>query len=155
MLQRIQSIYLLAASLVMFALFLFPVAHDVYINGIPSTIKVTGIYQDAGGAMHLVTPFTVLTIVTVVVAIVPLIVIFLFKDRKKQITFSYGAIFVILAYTFWLSQTVKTATGGFEMKTSNFGIGVILSSLSILLLIMAAKAIGRDEKLVKSADRLR
>jgi hypothetical protein len=155
MLQRIQSIYLLFAALVIFALYLFPLTHNVYINNVPNTIKVTGIYQDVNGAQTLVTPFTALSIVTAIVGLVPLAIIFMYKNRKQQITLCYTAIVVIIAYSFWLSQSVKSATGGFEMTTSNFGIGIFLSSLSVVLLILAAKSIQRDEKLVKSADRLR
>lgn len=155
MLQRIQSIYLLFAALVILALFLFPVAHGIYLNNVPSTIKVTGIYQDVNGAQTLTTPFTMLSIVTVIVGLVPLVIIFLYKNRKQQINLCYGAILIIIGYSFWLSQAVKTATGGFEMKPSNFGIGIFLSSLSIVLMILAVKSIQKDEKLVKSADRLR
>jgi RsiW-degrading membrane proteinase PrsW (M82 family) len=155
MLQRIQSIYLLFAALVIFALFLFPVAHNIYIDGVASTIKVTGIYHDVNGQQQQTTPFTTLSIVTAIVGLVPLVVIFMYKNRKQQITMCYVAMLVIIGYSFWLSQVVKTATDGFEMKTSNFGIGILLSSLSIVLLIFAAKSIGRDEKLVRSADRLR
>lgn len=155
MLQRIQSIYLLFAALVIFALFAFPVAHNVYLNGIPSTIKVTGIYQDVNGAQHQTTAFTVLGIVTAIVGLIPLALIFQFKNRKQQINLCYVAILIIIGYSFWLSQSVKSATGGFEMTTSNFGIGIFLSSLSIVLMILAVKSIQKDEKLVKSADRLR
>ena len=38
---------------------------------------------------------------------------------------------------------------------SNYGIGIILLSVSILFVVLAQKAIQRDDKLVKSADRLR
>jgi MFS superfamily sulfate permease-like transporter len=155
MLQRIQSIYLLFAALVILALFLFPVAHNVYLNGIPSTIKVTGIYQDVNGVQQLTTPFTVLSIATAIVGLIPLVIIFLYKNRKQQINLCYAAILVIIGYSFWLSQAVKTAIDGFVMKTSNFGIGVLLFSISIVLMILAVKSIQKDEKLVKSADRLR
>lgn len=155
MLQRIQSIYLLFAALVIFALFLFPLAHNVYLDGVPSTIKVTGIYHDVNGQQQQTTSFTTLAVVTAIVGLIPLAVIFAYNNRKKQITYCYVAILAIIAYSFWLSQAVKTATGGFQMSTSNFGIGIFLSSLSIVLLILAVKSIQKDEKLVKSADRLR
>jgi hypothetical protein len=45
MIQRIQSIYLLLAGILIFALYLFPLAHNVDLNGILTTIKVTGLYQ--------------------------------------------------------------------------------------------------------------
>lgn len=155
MIQRIQSIYLLLASLVMFLLFLFPVVHNVYVGGVPSTISVTGIYQDVNGQQAHTQSFIALIAATAIVAIIPLILIFLYKNRKQQINLCYGYIAVVIGYTFWLSQTVKGYTGDVELKTSNFGIGALLSSVSIVLVIFAFKAIQRDEKLVKSADRLR
>ena len=64
-------------------------------------------------------------------------------------------ILVIFGYSFWMAQTVKSFTGGAELTTNNFGIGALLSTVSIILVLGAAKAIQRDENLVKSADRLR
>lgn len=155
MLQRIQSVYLLFASLVVWALFLFPLVHNVYVNGIPSTIKVTGVFQDVNGVQAHTQTFVALIVATAVVAILPLILIFLYKNRKQQIMLCYGYILVLFGYSFWLAQNVKSATGGADLTTNNFGIGMLLSSISVVLAIMAAKAIQRDEKLIKSADRLR
>jgi len=155
MLQRIQSIYLLFASLVIFALFLFPLAHNVYYAGMPATIKVTGVFLDANLKQVHMQTFTGLIIGTVVAGILPLILIFLYKNRKQQMMLCYVYIFVIIGYSYWMAETVKSVTGGFTMTTNNFGIGALLSSISIVLMIFAAKAIQRDEKLVKSADRLR
>lgn len=155
MLQRIQSVYLFFAAILLFALFLFPVIHNVYINGIASTVKVTGVYQDAAGQQRQTAPFTLLSIVTTIVALVPLAVMLLYQNRKKQITWCYIAILIIIAYSFGLSQVVKNTVGDLQIKTDNVGIGMFLSSISIVLLILAAKSIQRDEKLVRSADRLR
>lgn len=155
MLQRIQSIYLLFASLVTFALFLFPVAHNVYINGVPSTIKVTGIFQDVNGQQVHTQTFVALIAATAVMAILPLVLIFLYKNRKQQVMLCYVYMFVVIGLSYWMAQTVKAATDGFVMNTSNFGIGALLSSISIVLALLAAKSIQRDEKLVRSADRLR
>ncbi|MDB5109530.1 MAG: hypothetical protein JWR67_644, partial [Mucilaginibacter sp.] len=49
MLQRIQSIYLLLASLALFALFIFPLVHNVYVDNKPVTVMITGLYQDING----------------------------------------------------------------------------------------------------------
>ena len=155
MLQRIQSIYLLLAALAILALFLFPLAHNVYVDGTPINIMVTGTYQDAGGQQQLRDHFTALTAVTAVVGLLPLIIIFLYKNRKRQIAFCYGVILVIIAYSFWLAQAAKTVTGGVMLDVKNFGIGLFLCPISIVLLILAIKNIQRDEKLIKSADRLR
>ena len=155
MIQRIQSVYLLLASLIIFALFLFPLVHNVYVAGVPSTIMVTGIYQDVNGVQAHTQSFIVLIAATVVVAILPLLLIFLYKNRKQQVLLCYLYILVIFGYSFWMAETVKSYTGGAPLNTNNFGIGALLSSVSIILILLAAKAIQRDEKLVKSADRLR
>lgn len=155
MLQRIQSIYLLFASLVLFALFFFPLAHNVYVADKPVSIMVTGIFQDDNGAQKYTEHFVALTAITAIAALMPLVIIFLFKNRKLQITLCYSAILVLIGYSFWMAQTVKKAVGSVQLDTRTMGIGLFLTSLSIVLLILAAKSIQRDEKLIKSADRLR
>ncbi len=155
MLQRIQSIYLLLAGLVIFLLFLFPMVHNVYVNGVPSTISVTGVYQDVNGQQAHTQSFIPLIAATAIVGIIPLFLIFQYKNRKRQINLCYVYILMVIGYSFWVSQTVKGITGDVALSTSNFGIGALLSSVSIVLTIFAYRAIQRDEKLVKSADRLR
>jgi predicted branched-subunit amino acid permease len=156
MLQRIQSLYLLAAGLVLAALFVFPLVHDVSVHGNILTLMVTGVYQDINGTLTHTVSFMPLTIATVFVALSPLPVIFLYKDRRKQINLCYGLMFLIIAYSYWVSQTVKDAIADAYLKIpDNYGIGIILLSLSLLLIVLAQKSIQRDEKLVKSADRLR
>ena len=156
MLQRIQSIYLLLASLALFALFLFPLVHNIYVDGKkPITLMVTGVYQDVNGQNTHTEFFAGLTIATAILGIIPLIIIFLYKNRKQQIAFSYSALLVIIGYSFWLSQAAKKVMGSIQIDTHNWGIGLFLSSLSMLLVLLAIRAIKADEKLVKSADRLR
>jgi predicted permease len=123
------------------------------VNGVPSTIKVTGIFQDLNGTQT--QSFVALIAATAVVAILPLVLIFLYNNRKRQLALCYGLIVVIIGYSFWVAQTVKSFTGGADLTTNNFGIGALLSSVSIVLVLAATKAIQRDEKLIKSADRLR
>ena len=156
MLQRIQSIYLLAASLVLFALYFFPLAHNVYVNNASVTIMVTGIFQDVNGAQKSIESFTALTAITAIVALIPLVIIFLFKNRKQQLALCYGTILVLFGYSFWMAQTVKKAVGeGVQLDTHTMGIGLFLTSISIIMLLLATKGIKNDEKLIKSADRLR
>jgi FtsH-binding integral membrane protein len=156
MLQRIQSIYLLAASLVLFALYFFPLAHNVYVNNASVTIMVTGIFQDVNGVKKSIESFTALTAITAVVALIPLVIIFLFKNRKQQLALCYGTILVLFGYSFWMAQTVKKAVGeGVQLDTHTMGIGLFLTSISIVMLLLATKGIKNDEKLIKSADRLR
>ena len=155
MLQRIQSIYLLLATLCLVALFIFPFIHDVYVDGQLLTIKITGVYQDVNGQQQNIKQFTLLTIANVFVALLPLVIIFLYKNRTLQKTLCYIAMLVIIGFSFWVSHCAKIAIDDAVISMSNYGVGVILLSVSILFIVLAQKAIQRDDKLVKSADRLR
>jgi ABC-type proline/glycine betaine transport system permease subunit len=155
MIQRVQSVYLFLASLAMFALYLVTIANNVYLNSTPTNIKVTGLFQDVNGAQSQIQPFVALTAVTALVALVPLAIIFFFRNRKRQITLCYSAILVIIGHSFWLAQTVKKATDGVLLNSNNFGVGLFIPPIAILLILLAIKSIKKDEALVKSADRLR
>lgn len=155
MIQRIQSIFLLLASLAIFALFLFPIAHNVYIDNIPKNIKVTGIYEEVAGQMVRTTSFLSLTIVSIIMGIIPLIIIFRYKNRKQQLALCYGFIFAMIGFSFWMSQTVQNIVETARIRTENYGIGALLSSFSIIFILLAIRGIKSDEKLIKSADRLR
>jgi hypothetical protein len=155
MLQRVQSIYLLLASLALFALFLFPLIHNIYVDGKPITLMVTGVYQDVNGQNIHTDFFAGLTIATAIIGVIPLAIIFLYKNRKQQIALGYSALLIIVGYSFWLSQEAKKVMGSVQIDTHNWGIGLFLSSVSMLFILLAIRAIKGDEKLVKSADRLR
>jgi predicted permease len=155
MLQRIQSIYLFLAGLAIFALYLFPLVHNVYVDSTPTSIMVTGSYTDAGGQQQMQTHFVALSAVTAIVGLIPIVIIFLFRNRKQQIAFCWSALLVVIGYSFWIAQVAKSITGPVTLQFNNFGIGMLLCPLSIIFLIGAVRSIQRDEKLVKSADRLR
>ena len=84
MIQRIQTIYLLVAGLVLFGLFLFPYVHYNDLVGLGKDVKVTGIYgTSAGLPTHETGFYYILQIIaTVVVGLLPLYTIFKFKNRK-------------------------------------------------------------------------
>ncbi|RYZ95723.1 MAG: DUF4293 family protein [Sphingobacteriaceae bacterium] len=156
MIQRIQTVYLFLATLILLALYLFPLIHNVNINGTISNISIQGVYQQLADQKQYTVQFFALKILTAPVAILPTLIIFFYKKRKQQIALCYSVILVIIGFSFWLAQTVKGVTAdGLQVEFSNMGIGMFLSSIAIILLILALKAIQRDEKLVRSADRLR
>jgi len=155
MLQRVQTIWLFFATAAIFSLFLFPYIQVVDTDGIAKVLKVTGVYQNIGGQVVQTQPFTILTIATVILGLLPFVIIFFYQDRKKQVAICYVAIVAILGFSFWLVQSAKQVLGNVTLQVSNYGIGVILPSLAILFILLALKGIRKDEKLIKSADRLR
>lgn len=155
MLQRIQSVWLFLSAVSLLALFLFPYIQVLNADGTGKAIMITGIQENVNGQAVQTESYTALTITTVIIAVVPLAAIFFYRDRKRQIAMCYLGIILILGYSFWLVQVAKNASAGSTLGWQNYGLGIILPSLSIFFIILALRGIRRDEKLIKSADRLR
>lgn len=154
MIQRIQSVWLFFATAAIFSMFLFPYT-QFFDNGSAKVIKVTGVYAGLNGQVVQTQAFTLFTIATVIVALIPFILIFLYKNRKRQMTFSYLTILVLFAHSFWLSRLAKPVVGDTTLEIGNYSIGAILPSIAIIFILMAIRGIRKDEKLIKSTDRLR
>ena len=88
--------------------------------------------------------------ISIVLAVIS---IFNFKKRKGQFVLNRLNIisnFVLLGVFVYRSLTLSG-----ETLVSEKGIGVLFPIISIVFLVLANKAIKRDEDLVKSVDRLR
>ncbi|MCM4154781.1 DUF4293 domain-containing protein [Gramella sp. AN32] len=136
MLQRIQTIYLLLAIFVSAGLiFVFPIwensaGEDVFALDV---LMAFGMFI-ASAAMSLVS-------------------ILIFKNRKLQ--FVLGRLNIILNFFLLGVFVYWSLTLPGEMDISEKGIGMFLPIISIVFLVLANKAIKKDEDLVKSVDRLR
>ena len=136
MLQRIQTIYLLATMGVSVGLiFVFHL-----------WVTDSGILVYASNNILLLTLF-------ITSAVLACIAIFKYKNRKLQ--FILGRLNIILNFFllgFFVYQSLNISG---ETAVSEKGIGMLLPIVSIVLLALANKAIKKDEDLVKSVDRLR
>ncbi len=137
MLQRIQTIYLLLAFVATGILpFLFPLW--TMSNEKEYFFMQNQIYTVLFG---LTTTLTVLSIVS-------------FKKRQNQ--FVIGRLNIILNLILLGLFVYRSLTiSGETLTVSEKGIGMFLPVLAIVLLVLANKAIKKDEDLVKSVDRLR
>lgn len=155
MLQRIQSVWLFLATCCIFALLLFPYVHLLDPDGTTRAVKVTGVYENLNGQVIQTEPFLALTIATVILALLPFVIIFFYKNRKRQITLCYVTILLIIGLSFWTAQVAKAQAGNSALGLENYGLGVALPPIAILFVILALRGIRNDEKLIRSADRLR
>ena len=143
MIQRIQTIYLFLASIVSGGL--------IFIFNLWNTIKEKIFVVDLFSKEAIT--FKVIPFMFIMSAILSLVAIFLFKNRKLQ--FVIGRIIILinlflLGLLIYLSLTLSG-----ETSVSEKGIGMFLPILVVLLIVLANKAIKKDEDLVKSVDRLR
>jgi len=136
MLQRVQTIYLLLSAFGIGALYVwFPVVQDELGKWV--------IEKNEPLVVGLIMGSVVLAFISIVN----------FKKRKFQFVLNRLNIilnFILLGVFVYRSLKVPG-----ETLVSEKGIGVLLPIISIVFLVMANKAIKKDEDLVKSVDRLR
>ncbi|HCN83256.1 MAG TPA: DUF4293 domain-containing protein [Sphingobacteriaceae bacterium] len=155
MLQRIQTVWLFLATVCLFSLFLFPYVQLLDLGGTAKVIKVTGVYESINGQVVQTEAFLRLTISTVIIALVPFVIVFYYQNRKRQMALGYAAILAVVIYSFALANTARKIIGDTQLKLDNYSIGALLPSLAIFFIVLAVRGIRRDEKLIRSADRLR
>ena len=143
MIQRIQTVYLLLAAIVAGGLiFVFSLWVQNEIS-----IYVLDLFSSENVLLKVV-PFAFLAS-----AIMAFLTIFLFNNRKLQFVLNRINILINLFLLGVLLYYLLLLPG--ESQISEKGIGVFLPIVSVLLLVLANKAIYKDENLVKSVDRLR
>lgn len=164
MLQRIQSVYLALAALLGLSDLL-----------IPAWTFSTATEKETHTAFHIISPFNepnamrerlffevppytnlLWFVLTIIVPILLIINIFLYKDRPRQIMLCYVA---LIGIGIEIAANMLQVTQGAHWLLGNAqptpGIGFFATVLSMLLVWMASKNIRKDEKLVKSVDRIR
>ncbi len=136
MLQRIQTIYLIISALIMGGLYMwFPVVQNE-----AGVVVIERSEPMVFGLIFVSLGFAIISILS-------------FKSRQRQFILNRVNIiinFVLLGVFVYRSLTISG-----ETLVSEKGIGVLLPIISIVFLVLANKAIKRDEDLVKSVDRLR
>jgi len=143
MIQRIQSAYLLLASVISGVL--------IFVFNLWTSISKDIFAIDLlNRESYLLKSIPVLFLVSAILAFVA---IFLFKNRKLQFVIGRLAILVNLILLGLLIYVSLTLPG--EVSISEKGIGMFIPIIAILLIVLANKAIKKDEDLVKSVDRLR
>ena len=144
MIQRIQTIYLLIATIASGGLIFFL---DLWKNAEGNAFYVMDAFSSGDKLL------VVLSLLFFISAILTFIAIFLYKNRKLQFVvgrFSILINFILLGILVYFSQNLSG-----ETIVSEKGIGLIIPILTIVLVVLANRAIKRDEELVKSVDRLR
>ncbi|WP_028295821.1 DUF4293 domain-containing protein [Olivibacter sitiensis] len=160
MIQRIQTIWLLIASLLLFALFIFPFAK----TGLSSQyfeVNVYGISKFEVDSGKITTThgfsFIMMALYTLLIALLPLYTIFQYKNRPLQIKLAYVSIALSVLLAMWMYFATSSALNnvGMTLQISHMDLGTFLVPVHIVFLILAIQNIKRDIALIKSADRLR
>ncbi|HRQ51723.1 MAG TPA: DUF4293 family protein [Agriterribacter sp.] len=138
MLQRMQTIWLLLAAVFSFFTLRFPVYNgNKLVNGISEYNMLSAV-----SSLFLIT-------LALAAGLVALIAVFLYKNRPMQqkLCFTGLLLFMISAVLYYM-QIKSFAEGAFSLWS-------VFYFLIPVCFILAMRGIYRDQKLVKSIDRLR
>ena len=150
MIQRIQSLFLLA-SIIMLSLVFYSPIMEMVVGGNVYTLKFDGLYDNQGLSVIKALPMAILL---GLIALINAIVIFLYKKRNLQIrlliynvVLLFGLIGVIAFYAYKLSSDLNAII--------HYSYPIVLIPASIILIVLAIRAISKDEALVRSYERIR
>lgn len=136
MIQRIQSVWLLVASIVTFLTLKFSFYSGTYLPD--------NQYQQVNGMDNFL-----LMITTIALGVLTLITIFLFKTRVIQLRLCIVGILLDMLLLFLYYRAIQHFSKGEYAITAAFHLLIIIS------LIFAANGINKDEKLIRDSNRLR
>lgn len=141
MIQRKQSIWLLIASVFGFLSIKLP----FYTGNVTNVTTLQKTYT----ILNAKEPSLIVFILTLIIAIGSMGVIFLFKNRPKQLIAS-SVLFVLssISLILYYFETKKFTDGTYSLTA-------LISAFVPIFLLLAISGIYGDEKLIKNADRLR
>ena len=136
MIQRIQTVYLFFVMLVSGIL-------PFWVN----------LWSDPDGNIIFAKNDILISSAFYISALLALVAIVIYKKRKNQFVLNrLNMILNLFLLGFFVYRSLNLSGG---TSVSEKGIGMLIPVISIVLLVLANRAIKKDEDLVKSVDRLR
>ena len=134
MIQRIQSVYLFLVALL-------------------SAVLLLGVYQRNWGLVFEGTSLMVVLAESTFTLIVAIGSLFWYRNRQHQFVLNrLNLIAQLFLLVFFVYRSLNLSGGA---QAPEKGVGMLIPIFSIVFLVLANRAIKKDEDLVKSADRLR
>src|SRR5690606_33447569 len=141
MIQRIQSLWLLIVAITAFATY--------------TLTLYSGKLSDGTVRDFLLADNFLLVIVIIALGLLALVCLILFKNRKLQFKLSIFGVLFSLGFIFLEYLKVEDFKKDNAILSGAYQPGALLPIVMVVFFIMAARGIYKDEKLIKSMDRLR
>ena len=153
MIQRIQTVFLFLAIIALAAFNIFPYWQSADADESGLLLMSYGLASiNEGTTVIEFGLYSIVAGISGLAIIIVLIEIFKFKNRVVQMKLAIANSFLmsinLALMTYFVIILQKEHVGG-------FGIGIFIYALAMLLNILARRFIQKDEKLVRSVDRLR
>lgn len=142
MIQRKQSLWLFIAALLNACVFFFGIyRYHIMENGM-DTLKEIRVNDHFPSLL-----------LALVITVLPLATIFMFGNRKRQATMTFVSILGVCSFI--TIALARTRNLGALPSSESYWLGAVLPVASLVFLFLAIAGIRKDEKLVRSVDRLR
>ena len=154
MIQRIQSLFLLAATVLSVIIMIHPVSSMMMAGQLEAEFFVYGLMSigDAPEMLFNTFPVVIFAAVTLLLTIVTIL---LYRNRTLQmricvfnILLTLGLILSIFIYYYIFKRK-------FDISTHAFSYSVVFPFVNVILIFQAFRGIRRDDLLLKSYNRLR
>ena len=164
MIQRIQTLFLALVAMALIAMVFYPVMDLTEFTTLPNETLETDYYQLLITGLSDPSPdsvpqmnryvFIPLTIILLMIIILVIYSIFRFEQRLHQLKLIKICIFIniIMVAGIFLNYPKIFTDNPIRIE---FGAGAYFPLISLVLLVVAYRYITKDEKLVRSANRLR
>ncbi len=154
MIQRLQTLYLLIADLLIGLLFFIPFAEIAGLEGKLFLFYLSGIVSEGGSNGIIEQKSWPLFVLAIIAMVLLTLTIFQYKKRTCQIRISYITVFLLLGlfssiyFSTWKCNQILGGT--YSMKIS-----FTFPLIAAVFVYLAIRGIAKDEHLVKSIDRIR
>lgn len=141
MIQRIQSVYLLLAAILLLCFGIFPLAE---------VQDTAGKVLASAGGMSAINTF----IPALAAALIAVLAIFMYRNRKAQMRLCMMLILLSVVLSFGAAYGIFSQAEGLSARVVWKPV-IVLPLISGVLFFLAWRGVRSDDRLVRSADRLR
>jgi len=157
MIQRIQTVFLLLSIVAMVVMLFSPIwtKENIQTNEIVYLSPVSLIYKqkDVVVAQQTTIYIAILAFASISFALISILT---YKNRMKQMIYNMLNILVLIGILgCFVYFSVKGEALLQQPEQGNFGLGYFMPAVAVIMNSLANRFIRRDEKLVKSVDRIR
>jgi hypothetical protein len=155
MIQRVQTVYLFLAAVFSGLMFFFPFIEMVDSNQYLLQFNYNGVFRlepDGNVLLQAALPVTIIISTTLVLS---LLAIFLYKKRVIQMRLCIYNILLLLGSMGLIYYYYSQIADKLSIGEHAFRLAFIFPLVAAILNFLAFRSIRRDEKLVKSYDRIR
>jgi hypothetical protein len=154
MIQRIQTLYLVIADLLVAVLFFVPLAEMVGKDGHLYHFGLSGLIAEGSADAKIIERTWPLFIFVCLILVINSLVIFLYRNRVLQIRLSTIVIFLLMGLTalgyYLIYRSNNLLEGGYSLK-----VYLTFPLIAAVFIYLAIRGMAKDEHLVKSIDRIR